>query len=233
MVTPLTDFNPSNAAGVLIDVYVSIVALLSFGIMLNLVNLFQIPLAINSFIERRISNRRILVPFFALAFVIPLCISLLAVVFGSILAGFEGWAVKDGILYVFSNTLGLATSLTPVSPETIAGVVFDVILSSVAMGSVAVFIDYVTVLNPARYIRKRFKEFLVKRGATQLKSRHPLEYCGTVLVQECSCGDEASEHSEKRHQNQIIPEKTACNDTTCKNNAIQDLESGQHRFGSI
>ncbi|KAL3934172.1 MAG: hypothetical protein SGARI_003503 [Bacillariaceae sp.] len=229
MATPMTEFNPTNAVGVIIDVYASIIALLSFGIILNVVNLFQIPLAINSFIEKRISTHRILVPFVALAFVIPFCISLLAVAFGCILAGFEGWAVEDGILYVFSNILGLATSLTTVSPETIAGGIFDVILSSMALGGVAVFVDYVTVLNPARYIRKRTKEFLAQRGASQLKSTHPLDYGGrttTTVVQACQCNGEANENSSTLDA--TLPETTCCNGISCEKLVVQDdVESGR------
>mmetsp|Transcript_13932 Transcript_13932/g.26077 ORF Transcript_13932/g.26077 Transcript_13932/m.26077 type:complete len:300 (-) Transcript_13932:2484-3383(-) len=179
MATPLTDFNPNNAAGVIIDVYVSMVALLTFGIMLNMVNIFQVPLAINNSIERWVTSNRMLVSVVALVFVIPFWIVVIGVVFGSLLAAVEGWNVRDGILYVFSNLCSLGTPLTEVLPTTIGGDVLDIVISSLALGCVAIFVDYVTVLNPARYVRKRFREFLLSRGIVQLKdttSLHPLDY---------------------------------------------------------
>ena len=179
MSEPLTDFNPNNAIGVIIDVYVSIIALLTFGIILNIVNLFQVPLAINRLIEAYVTRNKILVPMFALVLVIPVCVAVNAVVFGSILGAIEGWDIHDGILYVFSNLLGLGTPLTDVLPTTIPGDILDIIISSMALGCVAVFVDYVTVLNPARYIRKRAKEGLERRGIVRLsenRSQHPLAY---------------------------------------------------------
>ena len=62
MANPLTDYNPSGVTvAVIIDMYVAITALVCFGIMLNVVNLFEVPVAINHFIERFVRNP-ILVP---------------------------------------------------------------------------------------------------------------------------------------------------------------------------
>lgn len=159
MANPLTDFNPADAAGVVIDIYVSTVALLLFGIVLNVVNLFNVPIAINRQIERCVRGSFI-VPLIAVGMVIPACVGIIAVVFGSILAGLEGWSVHDGIYYVLGNLLGLSNALTDVNPGTLQGDIVDIIVSSMALGCVAIFVDYVTVLNPARYIRKRLKEVL-------------------------------------------------------------------------
>jgi hypothetical protein len=182
MGTPLTDFTPQNPAGVFIDVYVSVVAVLVFGILLNLVNLFQVPLVINNAIEYFLTTNNILVPLVALMLVIPVCFGVIAVVFGSILGAMEGWQTKDGILYVFSNLLGLGTNLVEDNPDTSAGDILDIVVSSMALGFIAIFIDYVTVLNPARCIRRRSRDLLVKFGITQLSSKntgselHPLDY---------------------------------------------------------
>lgn len=180
MSTPLTDFNPNNVIGVVIDVYVSMVALLTFGLVLNIVNLFQVPLLINRQIEY-VATGKIVVPVIALGFVIPLLVAIIAVVAGAILAAAEGWNVVDGIYYVFGNLLGLGTPLTDVTPQTVMGDVLDIIISSFALGCVAVFVDYVTVLNPARYARKRMKTFLEQNEVLDLNDpdipdRHPLDY---------------------------------------------------------
>jgi hypothetical protein len=180
MATPLTNFNPNNVIGVVIDVYVSMVALLMFGIILNIVNIFQVPLVINRQIEYVVTGK-FLVPVIALGFVIPLLVAIIAFVFGSILAAAEGWNVVDGIYYVFGNLLGLGTPLTNVTPLTVMGDMIDIIISSFALGCVAVFVDYVTVLNPARYVRKRMKTFLEQIEVLDLNDpdipdRHPLDY---------------------------------------------------------
>jgi hypothetical protein len=146
------------------------VALLTFGIVLNIVNIFQVPLFINRLIEY-VATGNIVVPVIALGFVVPLFVAITAAVFGSILAAAEGWSFVDGLYYVFSNLLGLGTPLTDVTPQTVGGDVIDIIVSSFALGCVAVFVDYVTVLNPARYVRKKFKDFLDKNGVSDLN--HP------------------------------------------------------------
>ncbi len=122
-----------------------------------------------------------MVPVIALGFVVPLFVAIIAAVFGSILAAAEGWTMVDGLLYVFSNLLGLGTPLTDVTPQTVGGDVIDIIVSSFALGCVAVFVDYVTVLNPARYVRKRVKGFLEQNGVLDLHDhdipdRHPLDH---------------------------------------------------------
>lgn len=166
MSTPLTEFNPRDEWGVLIDVYVSVVALMTFGICINVVNLFQIPLAINGFISIFVSGK-VLVPFIALAFVIPSIFGVVGAIFGSLLAYLEGWALTEGIYYCFGNLLGLGTPLTDVLPQSMKGDLIDIIVSSMALGCVSVVVDYVTVLNPARYMRKRAKEVLARAGVYQ------------------------------------------------------------------
>jgi hypothetical protein len=47
MNTSLTEFNPANALGSTIDLCVSVEALLLFAIVINIVNIFQLPYAIN------------------------------------------------------------------------------------------------------------------------------------------------------------------------------------------
>ena len=208
MATPLTEYNPNNVAGIIIDVYVSVVALLCFGIMLNLVNLFQVPLAINNAIKYWVTSGPILVPLFALVFVIPFSIAVLGVVFGSLLAAVEGWAVHNGILYVFSNLLGLGTGLVAIVPQTTGGDILDIIISSLALGCAAIFIDYVTVLNPARYVRKRFRAFLVARGIIQLAKTpdvHPLDYDNNVIIKSHHADQQIISLQQKttdRHQQQ-------------------------------
>jgi hypothetical protein len=86
--------------------------------------------------------------------------------------------VHDGIFYVFGNLLGLGTPLTSVTPQTKAGDMFDIYVSSLALVCLAIFVDYVTTLNPARHVRKRLKEALEKYGVVNLNDpgipdRHP------------------------------------------------------------
>ena len=178
--TPLTDFNPNNACGAIIDVYVSVVGYLTFGIVLNVINVFQVPLYVNQRIEACISGP-IIVPTIALGLVVPIYVSIVGVIFGCLLAWLEGWYVVDGICYVLSNILGLATPLVDVTPDTVVGDIVDIIISSIALGAAAVVVDYVTVLNPARYIRKRLKERLDQFQAIDvdepgISGAHPLAY---------------------------------------------------------
>ena len=86
-----------------------------------------------------------------------------------ILAPLEGWSITDGIYYIFSILLGLGTPLTEKVPTTLGGDFVDIIISSMALGTIAIVVDYVTVLNPARYIRKRIKEFLIQHGMPEIE----------------------------------------------------------------
>eukprot|EP00527_Entomoneis_sp_CCMP2396_P000996 CAMPEP_0198145796 /NCGR_PEP_ID=MMETSP1443-20131203/25427_1 /TAXON_ID=186043 /ORGANISM="Entomoneis sp., Strain CCMP2396" /LENGTH=291 /DNA_ID=CAMNT_0043809523 /DNA_START=159 /DNA_END=1034 /DNA_ORIENTATION=+ len=181
MATPLTEINPINAIGVTIDVYISVVALLCFGIIINIVNIFQVPAIINQTIESTGIKGQVMVNFTACAIVIPALFVCVASFFGSILALVEGWWIADGILYVLGNILRLSTPLTDVLPNTTSGEVLDVIISSNALGCVAVCVDYVTGLNPARYLRRLMVEFLERRGLLVINDsgfagRHPLDY---------------------------------------------------------
>jgi len=57
MANPLTDYSPSGlTVGIILDIYVAITALVCFGIMLNIVNLFEVPRAINHFIKRFVKH---------------------------------------------------------------------------------------------------------------------------------------------------------------------------------
>lgn len=179
MSNPLTDYNPSWTLGaVFLDMYVAITALLCFGILLNIINLFEIPYAINHIIESCCCVKNsFVVPFIAIFIFIPLLNAGLCVVFGSILALVEGWSLEDGFLYVFSNTLGLGTPLTEVSPETLKGALLDVVLSSIALGYIAIFADYVTILNPSSAFRKKIRRSLGGKGIIDLETvpeLHPL-----------------------------------------------------------
>jgi len=166
MANPLTDWVPTSGTGVVvvIDVYTAVAALISFGIMLNIVNLFAIPHSINKFI-RRFTKNAVLVPTIALGLIIPILYTTICVIFGSILAAIEGWTISDGILYVITNILGLADPLTDIMPDTNGGKVVDIIISSIALGYIAMFADYVTTLNPSSYIRKHTRLLLIKLGA--------------------------------------------------------------------
>ena len=113
----------------------------------------------------------------ALGILIPLWNVALCCVFGAILALAENWAISDGILYVITNILGLGTPLTDVEPDTVGGALLDIVISSTALGFIAIFADYVTVLNPSRTIRRRFRRILGKLGVIDPEttaSRHPL-----------------------------------------------------------
>jgi hypothetical protein len=68
----------------------------------------------------------------------------------------------ERIYKVFSNLLGLGT--------TVLGDAADLIIALLALGCVAMLGDYVTTLNPARYIRKRVEEF-----QENILDRYPLD----------------------------------------------------------
>ena len=96
---------------------------------------------------------------------------------GAILALAENWHVSQGILYVLSNILGLASPLTDAVPDTTAGKVFDVVISSIALGYIAIFADYVTTLNPSSYVRLKTRGYLIALGVVSADSTttaHPL-----------------------------------------------------------
>ena len=186
MANPLTPYTPKETATIVIDVYVAVTALITFGIMLNFVNLFEIPKALNTLMYRLIPNTTI-VTVIALGLVLPASIGVMACVFGLPLAWLEHWAWNDGILYVLSNLLGLGNPLTDVIPTTFSGALFDVVISSAAFGTLAIFTDYVTILNPSKALRQQFRRLLGKIGIIKLNPQnadglsesnklHPLDY---------------------------------------------------------
>jgi len=58
MANPLTNWEPTTGTGVVIviDIYTAVAALISFGIMLNVVNLFRIPHEMNNLIRKVVTN---------------------------------------------------------------------------------------------------------------------------------------------------------------------------------
>ena len=78
---------------------------------------------------------------------------------------------------MFSNTLGLGTPLTDKTPTSTSGALLDIIISSMALGYIAIFADYVTVLNPSSALRKKFRSCLGAFGVIDLETttkQHPL-----------------------------------------------------------
>lgn len=179
MANPLTDYNPTGVTvAIILDMYVAITALVVFGIMLNVVNLFEVPKALNSFIGI-VTKNEFLKAFIALVILIPIWNAILCAAFGVLLALAEQWSMRDGILYVFTNTLGLGTPLTNVVPTSIGGSLFDIVISSMALGYIAIFADYVTVLNPSKLARRKFRACFAAFGIIELNpntEHHPLSY---------------------------------------------------------
>mmetsp|Transcript_1123 Transcript_1123/g.2324 ORF Transcript_1123/g.2324 Transcript_1123/m.2324 type:complete len:328 (-) Transcript_1123:296-1279(-) len=178
MANPLTNWEPTTGTGVVIviDIYTAVAALISFGIMLNVVNLFRVPHEMNNLIRKVVTNG-FLVPTIALGIIIPAWYAGLCSIMGAILALAENWHVSEGILYVLSNILGLANPLTDVSPNKTAGQVIDVVISSIALGYIAIFADYVTTLNPSSYVRFKIRGYLIALGVVDADSTaiaHPL-----------------------------------------------------------
>ena len=63
-------------------------------------------------------------------------------------------------------------------PDTKGGKVVDIIISSTALGYIAIFADYVTTLNPSSYVRKHTRLLLIKMGAVDKQNTtivHPLD----------------------------------------------------------
>lgn len=92
----------------------------------------------------------------------------------------------------------------------------DIVISGMALGFVAVFLDYVTVLNPARYIRKRFREGLETMGIIRLgmtRSMHPLAYPDSDQEDDIDSvapsGDDVSDEVLKDHAEVNVQDFTA------------------------
>jgi hypothetical protein len=64
---------------------------------------------------------------------------------------------------VIGNLLNLGTPLVDIIPNTMPGDLIDIFISSVALGCVALFVDYVSIVNPSRFVRKRVYEHIVVR----------------------------------------------------------------------
>jgi hypothetical protein len=64
MTNALTEWEPTSGLGVVvaIDIYTAVAALISFGIMLNVVNLFRVPHMINDLIRKFVTRNEFLVP---------------------------------------------------------------------------------------------------------------------------------------------------------------------------
>jgi len=170
-INPLNDYTPTKlATAAIIDTYVAVTSLVFFGIMLNVVNLFKIPLDLNHAIERKITKNKIAIPIIALCIVIPAWNMSLSALFGFVLAGIEKWPISDGFLYVFSNALYLGNPLTDVSPNTPSGALLDVLISSMAVGYMAIFADYVTTLNPAKFVRKWLRKYFGEAGIIDIET---------------------------------------------------------------
>lgn len=93
----------------------------------------------------RVARRVAFVSFFLLT--LPACVLAFCALFGAIVGAAEGWAFRDGFLYVFSNTLGLPNPLTQVSPTSDGGMAFSILVGTLAiisistlMGSVGLFV---------------------------------------------------------------------------------------------
>jgi hypothetical protein len=125
---------------------------------------------------------------------------------GAILALAENWHVSEGILYVLSNILGLADPLTDVSPNKTAGKVIDVVISSIALGYIAIFADYVTTLNPSSYVRFKIRGYLIALGVVDADSTaiaHPLRQPSITNDGEYD-DKEAEEGTETKHSKSLL-----------------------------
>ncbi len=129
----------------------------------------------------------------ALGIIIPAWYAGICSIMGAILALAENWHVSQGILYVLSNILGLADPLTDISPDSAAGKVIDVVISSIALGYVVIFADYVTTLNPSTFIRIKIRGYLIALGVVNADSTaitHPLRQPSITDTGGCGGGDD-------------------------------------------
>mmetsp|Transcript_15634 Transcript_15634/g.26373 ORF Transcript_15634/g.26373 Transcript_15634/m.26373 type:complete len:328 (-) Transcript_15634:453-1436(-) len=208
MANPLTNWEPTTGTGVVIviDIYTAVAALISFGIMLNVVNLFRVPHEMNNLIRKVVTNG-FLVPTIALGIIIPAWYAGLCSIMGAILALAENWHVSEGILYVLSNILGLANPLTDVSPNKTAGQVIDVVISSIALGYIAIFADYVTTLNPSSYVRFKIRGYLIALGVVDADSTaiaHPLRQLSITNDGEYDDKEAEREGIETKHSKSLL-----------------------------
>lgn len=218
MANPLTDYNPSDATiAIILDMYVAITSLVVFGIMLNVVNLFEVPTAMNKLIGKVVKNQ-FFVSFIVLVIIIPLWNAGMCCIFGSILAVAENWSIQDGILYVFTNALGLGTALTDVAPETIGGAIVDIVVSAMALGYLAIFADYVVEVNPSRFVRRKVRSCLVGCGLMKLNNDNIRDVMSFDLDENKTDGFDHSSNKNEQNDSTLVNEHleafTGVNDKT-------------------
>jgi hypothetical protein len=100
---------------------------------------------------------------FVLFFVvgIPSIACAFGVAFGAVLTAVEGWSLLDGFLYVLSNTLGLPSPLTQVSPVQRLGVAASVVIGSLAVTCVSTLMGVVGVFG---LVRELFGDIALLNG---------------------------------------------------------------------
>lgn len=93
---------------------------------------------------------------------IPLCIFILAVVFGAIMAGIESQPIMHGTRYTLGNLVGVGTPLTTFVPSSNGGKAVDVVLATLSLSVVAIVIGVIGnfrfVQATAQYIEGGVKE---------------------------------------------------------------------------
>lgn len=60
------------------------------------------------------------------------------------------------------------------SPNTPSGALLDVLISSMAVGYMAIFADYVTTLNPAKFVRKWLRKYFDEAGIIDIETSSEL-----------------------------------------------------------
>lgn len=85
-------------------------------------------------VERKINSEKTWLPkwlrvILIVVVAIPLLVMAMALIFGSLLAGLEGWVWSTGFYYVVSNLVGLGNPLTNVSPDTTVGKLVDIVIA--------------------------------------------------------------------------------------------------------
>lgn len=131
------NLSPSTVPGSIIDLYISLLAIILLGLILAMIDnlpaldaLKKIMIAKSEWLCNRKYN---LTPGFMLLILIPVAVTCITLLFALLLAAAEGWTVGTGFLYVISNLLGLANPLTGNSPSANPGMILDCYISILAI----------------------------------------------------------------------------------------------------
>lgn len=153
------DMPGSGIGATAIEIGISILGILVFGLFVTLVSLFQVPKVI--YLSTGVcfwgKTWRIML---SSVIIVPSIFVTVSLPFGAILAHIEAWSIGKGLVYSLGSLIGLGTSLSGVKPQSVTGRTLDLVFSSFAMGLVSLVVDFLMIVNPGRRLYKGMKKFI-------------------------------------------------------------------------